>query len=350
LNVFLFAIGAKDRASSRLRIWDHVAWLTESNAAVVADSLVPPAAQAGRAHIAWRALLRLPHWLWAFFRSDLVIVQEALVLWPLLYLKNLGKPRRVVFDFSDPVDRHGKGAKRALTQFAFDRMVSLADLTMVENKGYLRALDGKAKRLAHFYGPVNTSRYAEGRALVKAGRTGSDRIRIGWTGSKGTYPFIAPLMPIIDRIARDHPIEVVLIGVDSIDYDFRNATLSLIPWDEDSEFTIVPSFDLGLFRLEPTPDALWRGAGKLFIYMAAGVPFVASDQGIAHGVMAEADIGYRVAGDADWEAVLRRAAEDTEGRKRMSEQSATYACERLSYEVYRQTLLSCVDQKSGAAS
>ena len=348
--IFFFAIGARDRASSRLRVWDHLEWFEERGAHVVADSLTPPAARATKAGIAARITRRLPRWVAAFFRSDAVVIQESLLLWPLLYLRNLGKRRRVVFDFSDPVDRHGAGLKGMLRRFAFGRMVRHADVVMVENKSYLKSLQGKARRLAHFYGPVNATRYAAALgASAEREQRQPGEIRIGWTGSPGTYRFIAPLMPIIDEIARDHPIELMLIGVAEIDYEFRHARLSLVPWHEESEFDIVPTFDLGLFRLEQTPDALWRGAGKLFIYMAAGVPFVASDIGIAHGVIAEAGLGYPVSNDEQWGQVLQTAVSDREGRSRMARQSAAYAREHMSYEAYRQLLSSLLETNEAAA-
>jgi glycosyltransferase involved in cell wall biosynthesis len=349
VTIFLFAIGARDRASSRLRVWDHLAWFREGGETVLSDSLTGPVAEATRMGLIVRIATRLPRWVSWFFRSDAVVIQETLLLWPLLYLKNLGKRRRVVFDFSDPVDRHGRGLKGALRGFAFRRMVRLSDVTMVENRSYLDSLGGEAPHLAHFYGPVNASRYAAGRAAVATATRSPGPLRIGWTGSPGTYRFIAPLMPVIDEVAREQPIEVMLIGVAAIDHVFRNATLSLVPWDEDSEFSLVPSFDLGLFRLELTPDALWRGAGKLFIYMAAGVPFVASDTGIAHRAMAESGFGFPVSADSDWEAVLRRAAQDKEGRSRMSERSLAYAREHLSYEAYRRTLLACLGREGTCA-
>ena len=348
--IFFFAIGARDRASSRLRIWDHLQWFEGRGAQVIADSLTPPAAQATKAGIAARIAERLPGWIAAFFRSDAVVVQESLLLWPLLYFRNVGKRRRVVFDFSDPVDRHGTGLKGALRRFAFARMVRHADVVMVENKSYLASWRGQARRLVHFYGPVNATRYAAAQeALATREQRPEGAIRIGWTGSPGTYRFVAPLMPIIDEIGRNHAIEVMLIGVAAIDYEFRHARLSLVPWHEESEFEIVPTFDLGLFRLDPTPDALWRGAGKLFIYMAAAVPFVASDIGIAHGVIAEAGVGYPVSNDEEWGQVLQAAVSDRDGRGRMARQSAAHAREHMSYEAYRQLLSSLVETNDAAA-
>ena len=344
MRLFLFAIGARDRASSRLRIWDHVDWLRAAGHTVVADSLTPPARELTRARLARRILTRLPKWIAAFFRADAVVIQETLLLWPLIALRRLGKRRTVVFDFSDPVDRiHGRGGLRAL---AFRRMIEGADSVMVENRRYQANLTGTRRPVLHQYGPVDTARYREGRALVDAGPEMGHRLRIGWTGSPGTYRFIAPLVPIIDRIAANTPLELCLIGMERIPETLEHAKLTLLEWDETDEFHQVPTFDLALFRLEPTEDAQWRGAGKLFIYMAAGVPFVATDSGIAHDVMEESHVGFPVATDGEWESVLRQAIADREERHRMSHLSLQHADRELSYDRYRERLTALL-QASG---
>ena len=336
VNLFLFAVGARDRASSRLRVWDHVDWLRDRGMTVRIDSLVPVGAKCLSPALLARVIRRLPGWVVAFLRADAVVLQESLLLWPLLLVRNLGKRRRVVFDFSDPVDRHGAGWKGQLRQWAFSLIVRHADVVMVENKAYLSLLQGDARALLHVYGPVDAARYARERAALPV--PSRVAVRIGWTGSPGTYRFIAPLMPIIDAIARDYPIEVVLIGSGPIDHIFRHASLTLMDWNEDVEFSTVPSFDLGLFRLENSLDALWRGAGKLFIYIAAGVPFVANDRGIAHDLMAETDVAFRVPYETDWAAVLTRAVTAADQRHRMVAASLDYA-PTLSYDAYRTALM-----------
>ncbi|MBD8620610.1 hypothetical protein IFT67_16940 [Sphingomonas sp. CFBP 13728] len=340
MKIFLLAIGARDRASSRLRIWDHVDWLRGQDKSVRADSLVPLGAKVISIQLVARIIARVPRWIAAFLWADAIVLQEVLLLSPLLLIKNLGKDRRVVFDFSDPVDRHGSGWKGYIRRAAFELIVRRADIVMVENRSYLDLLRGRARTCMHFYGPVDATRYGGTRAALLPRRHDAP-VRIGWTGSPGTYRFIAPLMPVIDVIARDHPIEVMLIGVAAIDYDFRHATLRLVAWDETTEFATVPTFDLGLFRLDDSEDALWRGAGKLFIYMAAGVPFLANDRGIARDLMAEAGVGFRVAGGADWETVLRNAVANRDARDRMATASLDRAA-MLSYEAYRATLMAAL--------
>lgn len=343
MKLFLFAIGARDRASSRLRVWDHVTWLGEQGHVVVADSLTPLMADLTRGSLLRRVLGRLPRWVGHFFAADAIVIQEVLLLWPLLALRNLGKRRRVVFDFSDPIDRSagGRGLKATLRRFAFRRMVAGADVTIVENPGYLAALAPLARKVDQFYGPVDAQRYREGRLALPPRVERPERpLRIGWTGSPGTYRFIAPLVPIIDRAAAHRTIELVLIGVTEIPERTHHVRVTLLPWNEAEEFALVPSFDLGLFRLEPTEDARWRGAGKLFIYMAAGVPFLATDAGIAHGVVKEFGTGFGVPSDADWAEVLDLAMEQEQERRRMAQASMELADAHLSYQAWRHKLSS----------
>ena len=339
MRVFLLAIGGRERASSRLRVWDHVEPFRALGHAVVADSVVAERAAANDWAFVLRLVKSLPCWLGAFFRADAVVLQETMILWPALLFKNLGKRRRVVFDFSDPVDRVGKRRwMRAIRRVLMHAMTARADVVVVENGSYLAALRERGIEAHKFYGPVDVTRYDAARRRV--GGVPKSHLRIGWTGSPGTFAFIAPLLPHIDALARTVPIELMLIGVPRLDVRMEHAKLSLVEWTEEEEFDLVPTFDLGLFRIDDSEDARWRGAGKLFIYVAASVPFIASDRGIAHDLMIESGLGFAVGEGPDgWLDGLRRAIEDEGARFRFGERSLPYARDHLSYERYREMLL-----------
>jgi glycosyltransferase involved in cell wall biosynthesis len=338
MKIFAFAIGARDRASSRLRVWDHLDWLSAQGHRVHADSLAGPGTKRADLRFLARMALRYPRWLFRFFWSDAVLVQESLELWPAILLKNFGKSRTLLFDFSDAVDRIGHGFRRRLRRKMFELVVRRADAVVMENGAYASLLAAHSQRCAQFYGPVDASRYGASRERLRARAAENGPLRIGWTGSPGTLSFIAPLLPIIDELAQETPIELVLMGVDSVDYRFSSASLVTLDWSEEAEFDLVPTFDLGLFRLDGSEDSRWRGAGKLFIYMAAGVPFVASDIGIAKAVMDETGIGFRVSDDGRWLEVLRTAAGDASARQAFAAQSLAFARDKLSYERYREQI------------
>lgn len=336
MRVFILAVGDRRRASSRLRVWDHVDWLRAQGHRVKCDYVMPPGVQRITVGALWRFLVRWPQWLWHFLTADRVLVQETLLLAPVLWMKNGGKPRRVVFDFSDPVDTIGSGVRNRLQRIGFAAMTGGADHVIVENAAYLADLGKRGISASQFYGPVDVDRYQ----IAAREQPARDRnvVRIGWTGSPGTLAFIEPLFPILDSLASSHRIELFLIGVGSLDYPFRHLAVHTVDWTEHDEFRLVPSFDLGLFMLDGSERSKRRGAGKLFIYMAAGVPFVASNLGIAQNLLNESPAGYAVDDTSAWPGVLARAIESCAERQRMSAQAVSYAQACMSYSAYRRHL------------
>jgi glycosyltransferase involved in cell wall biosynthesis len=341
MKIFVLAVGDRRRASSRLRVWDHVDWLREQGHDVTCDYVMPPNIQSITIGVAWRIFSRWPLWAWQFICADRVLIQEALLLGPLLWVKRWGKTRRVVFDFSDPIDTIGSGLRNRMQRLGFKVMTSGADHVIVENASYLTSLGGRGIKATQFYGPVDVDRYQA--CAREQPQQEKPIVRIGWTGSPGTLSFIAPLFPVLDSLACSHQIELMLLGVNSVDYSFKNLTVHVCDWSESEEFHIVPSFDLGLFVLDGSENSKLRGAGKIFVYMAAGVPFVASDLGIAADLMRVSEVGFKVNTDTDWKAVLDRVISDKSVRLDMSIEGCKYAMRCMSYSVYRMRLIEVLD-------
>jgi glycosyltransferase involved in cell wall biosynthesis len=283
-------------------------------------------------------LKRLPKWVYGFFWADVIFVQESLLLWPLLYFKRVGKNRRIIFDFSDPVDHAGPGLKGRLRKAMFGKMTQNADALMFENRIYESRLGELGKPLWHFYGPVDARRYKEARSELETLETFDSPVKLLWTGSPGTFEFIRPLLPIIDRIAAERPLELILIGVESAMFSFKHAKVTVHRWEEETEFSLVAKGTLGLFRLPEDDSALLRGAGKLFIYLAAGVIPVATNRGISRDVMNESGIGFAVDDAADWSDTLQKAINSVATMQPTSRSAQNFALEHLSYEAYRTQL------------
>lgn len=265
------------------------------------------------------------------------------MLAPLIWLRRVSG-KRSCFDFSDPVDLAGGRRLRPLRQLAFRSMVRNADHVVVENRSYQAEFARMGIQARHFYGPVNVSRY---QAAAKAAQCADEVVHIGWTGSPSTLHFIAHLFPVLDELARMRSLRLTLMGVQRVDFEFEHLPVSVIPWSEAREFDIVPTFDLGLFCLEETEEALRRGAGKLFIYMAAGVAFIADARGIARDVLEESRGGVAVASRGEWAAELNAIIDDAAARKRAAQHGERFASTALSYEVYREQLTELLAPEGG---
>lgn len=343
----MLAIGDRGRASSRLRVWDHVESLQDFSETVRTDALVPMGLSRRRLALAIRLLIRFPLWCFWFLRARTIYIQETLILWPFVALLTGPLNKVIVFDFSDPIDTFGKGLRGRLRQRGFDSMVRNATHVIVENRFYQNELP--RDDVHQVYGPVNTIRYAQG-FKQRLGRRETSRLRIGWTGSPGTLKFVEPLFEHLDEIAQEINIELVLIGITELSYEFKNIPVSCLPWGEEREFIEVPKFDLGLHALDTSPTALKRGAGKLFIYMAAGVPFITDAAGIGADVAKESGIGTLVAEKSEWPEMLRKIIYDSETRKIHSIEGMEYARKYMSYQAFRNLLNRLLINKNNCKS
>jgi glycosyltransferase involved in cell wall biosynthesis len=294
-------------------------------------------ADKSRLQLLLRLFSRWPIWAVRFLLADKAIVQETLVLWPVVWIRRTVLRRMTIFDFSDPVDQHDSGSCQLLRKIGFEVMTRYSNFVIVENRSYLPELKSKGVDAFSFWGPVDATRYAAARE--RRLRRNDDVFRIGWTGSPGTLGFIEGLFPVIDELASERSVELVLIGVKSINYSFRHASVTLKNWDAEAEFEDVATFDLGLFVLERTELGSRRGAGKLFIYLAAGVPFIATDWGIASQVMTETGLGFAVGNSEEWLPKLRHAISNTAERVRFEQEGKAFGERSLSYERFRERLL-----------
>lgn len=334
VKIFILSIGDRRRASSRLRIWDHVDWLHEQGHDVTTDFIIPSNLDKINIGVVCRLIVLWPVWAWKFMVADRVLIQETLILSPLLWIKNWIKPRHVVFDFSDPIDLIGSGFRNYLQKLGFVTMTRGANHVIVENNSYLHDLQKQGIKCSQFYGPVDVDRYQTA-AMSKPLSIEVGVLRIGWTGSPSTLSFIAPLFPLLDRLASSYQIELMLIGVKEINYSFKFLVVHTISWNEEEEYELVPSFDIGIFVLDGSKTSKRRGAGKLFVYMASGVPFIATHLGIAKDVLSLSEAGFPVDDISYWFKVLESAIISPDKRKSMSIRGVKYANENMSYRVYR---------------
>lgn len=148
---------------------------------------------------------------------------------------------------------------------------------------------------------------------------------IGWIGTHTTYPFLARLMPVFDRLAREHRFTLEIIGSGRPDIDTR-------PWSMNTEAEDIRSFDIGVY---PLTDDAWnaRKSGlKAVQYMASGVPFVMSPVGVCATIGVRDETHLLATTDEEWLAALRRLLTDAGLRRRLGQAGRRFAEEHHSLE------------------
>lgn len=265
-------------------------------------------------------------------RYDAVIVyRESAALGPPLFerlLLRLGVP--YVFDFDDaiflrpihPVNRRWSWLRDA-SRASFTARHAAA---IVAGNEYLADWARTCNRsVTVIPTPVDTTRHRP-----RPGRhSGPGPVIVGWVGSSTTAPYLRLLDGPLADLARSGP--ELLLRVIGGGYRHPDVRVDAVPYDLAAEPDQVAAFDIGIL---PEPDDPWsrgKGAFKAMLYMAAGVPVVASDIGVNREVIG--DGGFCVRSDAEWVERIRQLASDPLLRRRMGDAGRARIEERYSLRV-----------------
>lgn len=145
---------------------------------------------------------------------------------------------------------------------------------------------------------------------------GGERARwtVGWMGTSSNLPHLhAVEEPLAEFLSR-HGDSQLLVVCD------REPGFNKIParswrfarWSPENEVGLVQEMDVGLMPLPDTEWALGKCALKMLLYMAVGVPVVASPVGVGGSLLRRAEVGIAAKAERDWYEALLRLFDDRE--------------------------------------
>jgi glycosyltransferase involved in cell wall biosynthesis len=154
---------------------------------------------------------------------------------------------------------------------------------------------------------------------------------IGWLGSETTAPYLRLVDDVLARLSDESEIIVRVVGGAYSNPRIRRVEVR--EFSLDREQAELDGFDIGIL---PEPDDPWtkgKGGYKALLYMAVGVPVVASRVGVNPDIVAEGETGYCVATTEEWVAALRRLINDEQLRARLGSAGRARAVDRFSVAV-----------------
>jgi len=170
-------------------------------------------------------------------------------------------------------------------------------------------------------------------------------VKLLYTGSyHAVHNHLEPLMPILDELHREIPLTLTVIGIRGthtpVSFPVRH-----LAWTNDSYYRELAETDIALYPyfLDNDEANRLRVAGKTLDYMASGVPFVGSDEGLAEGADPHKIMLPVESNDADhWLEALRALVRDEALRRRLGTEARafveTYCPVPLMYERLREIL------------
>lgn len=216
---------------------------------------------------------------------------------------------RYVVDYDDAIFHNydlSTNPWRRLLGNKIDGVMRKSVLVMCGN-AYLadRAKVARASRIEIIPTVIDLDRYS-----VKT-KIPSGPLVIGWVGSAATVKYLEFVLPALQLLAKEYPIQLRIVGAalaaPGLDIDCR-------PWSEHDEVQQIQAFDIGIMPLADSPWERGKCGYKLIQYMACGVPVVASPVGVNEEIVEHNASGYLASAKNAWVDALRSLADSSDRR------------------------------------
>ena len=179
----------------------------------------------------------------------------------------------------------------------------------------------------------------------RTARPANPKCVIGWTGTFSSKRFLDGMAPMLRKLGETHPFEFRIVG--NFDMTMEGVDLKVVRFDKATEIADLDHFDIGVYPLWDEPFMYGKSGLKAIVYMAMGLPVVASAVGTTPLLYEHGEIGFMVRTDDEWLEALKTLIDRPELRGRMGETARRVAVEHYSREAVRTQYLRILDQVSG---
>lgn len=338
-KTLVLTYGSKDHASSRLRAILYfdafikllnfkIFWIPErlqKNKHPVHKWIVLPIS---------KRILKIKRFIFIVFgRFDIAYIQRSFLSeWMLRILKE--KKTKIIFDFDDAIylnfpNQKNNNANTLNMLKAADRIIVsspvLADYCSNQNMVNIEIINT----------PVETER------IHMPVQKNNKNIIIGWIGSPYTTFYLTEIGPALKIICNRFNAKLLVIG-GSEQFTLEGVPVESHLWQFDMESEYLEKMDIGIMPLRSDDYSKGKGGYKLFQYMAAGLPIVASPVGINAGIVVNGKNGFLADSNEEWVKYLTLLIENPEERKRMGRTGRIWAEEKYSLEHCSELLVATI--------
>ncbi|NPA34514.1 MAG: glycosyltransferase family 4 protein [Chlorobi bacterium] len=251
-------------------------------------------------------------------RADIVFVHREATFLPVPWLELMiyKRAKRVIYDIDDAIwlpqpdgliQRHKK----------VPVLVRNADIVIAGNKHIKDHIiqSGWHKDVRIIPSVVDTEKYVPPDQDRNAER---GVLRIGWTGSPSTFKTaFMPFVKVWRRLLKNPNIKVEFHIMGAGEYKELFPEGIYYDYDPSQEVPFLHNVDVGIVPIPEGPWMKYKNNIKLFMYMATGLPVVASRIGINEDVLKGGNCGFLASTADQWYEALSRLGEDEALRQQM---------------------------------
>lgn len=170
---------------------------------------------------------------------------------------------------------------------------------------------------------------------------------LGWTGLKDNLGYMRIIAPVLQELARKHPIRMLVTT--GADYALEGVRVENRRWRLEGEIEYLQEPDIGLMPLEDTPRARGKCAFKALQYMGCGTPCVISPVGMNAEVIQDGVDGYLAVSPEEWLQKLEHLIVDAPARERMGHAARAAIIAKYSHEANYPAFKAAIEQAAASA-
>ena len=186
----------------------------------------------------------------------------------------------------------------------------------------------RAQKATYITSSVDTDHF-----VPRKRRPDNPKVVVGWTGTFSSRPFLDMIAPMLRELAKRREFEFRIIG--NFDHEMPGVDLKVVQFDKATEIADLNHFDIGVYPLPDEPWVYGKSGLKAIVYMAMGLPVVASAVGTTPLLYEHGDIGMMVTSDEEWLDALTRLIDSEEERRRKGATAREVAVANYSREAVR---------------
>ena len=311
--------------SARFRIRQLIAPLGLSGVKVTEFPSIPGAyPPIGTFHrLKWAPNVVLDAWHRSRITSnfDVTIIQRELISTLPSFEGILKHP--VISDIDDSIWLYRK-------EFAARHLAKYSDYIVVGNQNLANYFSQFGKDITIIPTGVDIERFSPLKSLSKRSYG-----VIGWSGTSGGYAYFEMLQNSLAqfllrhsdwkiRFISDCPPNLPLLPKNQIEY---------YPWSPLNEASLTADMDIGLMPLDNNSWSYGKCSYKMLLYMACGVPVIASAIGMNLDILRMDDVGFGVNTHDDWLFALDALVDNAELRRDMGSRGRQLVEQQFSLKI-----------------
>lgn len=262
-------------------------------------------------------------------KADVVIVHKSITHIqdePMLERRLRKMHDRIIFNFDDATHECGIPY--------LDERLSLADAAWVGNPVLVDFARKHCPRVELIESAVDCDHYKP-----KTDYSLGSPLRLCWSGTPSSYRYLDLLREPLRRLGRIKPYQITIMSRTRFSFSDPEIHDRWLPFSHGGEVALFQSSDIGLMPLPDGPYERAKENYKTKIYLASGLPVVASPVGMNNSFLAHGERGILAASSDDWVAAISAFAKSASLREETGRSGREFLVRKYAIPVIAKSLL-----------